>query len=81
MPAQPVTLILESIDKLEQLSALLAADLRAGPSPAELPGAQRLGKEVLLGISVLLPKLRAVHRIEDLGSRPGPAVRCPSCED
>jgi hypothetical protein len=79
MNIQPSGLIDDSIDKLEQLSALLAEELGSGSAPERLPPDRRIRKEVLLSISVLLPKLHAAR------SLPGPAASvprfCPHCED
>jgi hypothetical protein len=79
MLTQHTVLIEDSIDKLEQLSALLAAELGSAAPPERWPPDRRIRKEVLLSISVLLPKLHAAR------SQPGPAMRvprvCPGCDD
>jgi hypothetical protein len=79
MITQPSILIDDSIDKLEQLSALLAEELSSGAAPERLPPERRIRKEVLLTISVLLPKLHAAR------SLPSPTVSlprfCPNCDD
>lgn len=79
MLTQPTVLIEDSIDKLEQLSALLAEELGSASPPEKLPPERRIRKEVLLGISVLLPKL---HAARSLQMRAAAAPRfCASCED
>jgi hypothetical protein len=79
MIIQPSGLIEDSIDKLEQLSALLAEELGSGTPPERLPPDRRLRKEVLLTISVLLPKL---HAARSLPSHAFSAPRlCPNCDD
>jgi hypothetical protein len=79
MIMQPSGLIEDSIDKLEQLSALLAEELGTGAPPEKLPPDRRLRKEVLLTISVLLPKL---HAARSLPSHAFSAPRlCPNCDD
>jgi hypothetical protein len=79
MITQPSGLIEDSIDKLEQLSALLAEELGSGSPPERWPPDRRIRKEVLLSISVLLPKLHAARAL------PGPAVSvprfCAACDD
>jgi hypothetical protein len=79
MISQPSALIEDSIDKLEQLSAILAEELGSGAGPERLPPERRIRKEVLLSISVLLPKLHAARSLQAHGF---PAPRfCPHCED
>ncbi len=79
MIAQPAGLIEESIDKLEQLSAALAEELGSGAPSERLPPERRIRKEVLLTISVLLPKLQAAR---SLPRQPcAPPRLCPRCDD
>ena len=79
MITQPSGLIEDSIDKLEQLSAFLAEELGSGAPPERWPPDSRIRKEVLLTISVLLPKL---HAARSLQSAPFSAPRlCPNCDD
>jgi hypothetical protein len=62
-----VNVLQGSIDQLERVSALLAAEIhRAAGNSSEPAVAKRLSKEALLGISVLLPKLRAVRNFSAL---------------
>jgi hypothetical protein len=77
---QPVLLIQESIDRLEQLSDFLSGEVHstAGVRASLLPE-QRISKETLLTISVLLPKL---HQIRSAHAQSVSAGRqCPYCED
>ena len=63
-----VNVLQGSIEHLERVSALLADEVnRASGGSSDLPVAERLSKEALLGISVLLPKLRAVRNFSALG--------------
>ena len=65
------TVLQGSIEQLERVSALLAHEIDgAAYLDMELPIADRLRKETLLGISVLLPKLRAVRNFSVLQDPP-----------
>jgi hypothetical protein len=79
MLTQPTVLIEDSIDKLEQLSAVLAAELGSTGPPDRLPPDRRIRKEVLLSISVLLPKLHAARSLQRQGG--APPRFCPNCDD
>jgi hypothetical protein len=79
MITQPSGLIEDSIDKLEQLSALLAEELGSGSAPERLPPDRRIRKEVLLSISVLLPKLHAARSLQCHAF--SPTRLCPNCDD
>jgi hypothetical protein len=79
MSTQPTVLIEDSIDKLEQLSALLAAELGSASPPERLPPDRRIRKEVLLGINVLLPKLHAARSLQNRAF--APPRFCPNCDD
>jgi len=74
-------LLAQSIDQLESLAAFLAEEVHRAPPPASpsVPE-QRLCKEALLSISVLLPKLKAVRNLQPM-PRELPPPRCPVCED
>jgi hypothetical protein len=73
-------LLAQSIDQLESLAAFLADEVRKPPQRALAPVAeQRLCKEALLSISVLLPKLKAVRGLQPVPAEP--PQRCPVCED
>jgi hypothetical protein len=63
MLPQCPALLQESIDKLEQLRVMLDREL-ADTAPSVLPPEHRLGKELLLSIGVLLPKLQAARRTQ-----------------
>ena len=68
MATDRATVLQGSIDQLERVSALLSEELgRAAVSGSVLPVAERVSKEALLSISVLLPKLRAVRNFSALG--------------
>jgi hypothetical protein len=80
MTSNPLLLIRESIERLEQLSDFLASEVRANPTmSASLPPEKRISKETLLTISVLLPKL---HEVRDAHTQAISAGRyCRHCED
>lgn len=78
MSTPPTVLIEDSIVTLEQLSAVLAEELGSGAAPERLPPERRIRKEVLLSISVLLPKLHAARSPPN--HRPAPRA-CPHCDD
>jgi hypothetical protein len=79
MISQTPGLLQDSIDKLEQLSAILAEELGSGTPAERLPPERRIRKEVLLSISVLLPKLHAAHSLQ---SQSVSAPRsCPNCDE
>ncbi len=71
MPNAPPVLLRDAIEKLEQLATALA----------EEPDTR--GKELLLGIRVLLPKLRTARpATPTMPATPAMRYRgCPSCED
>jgi hypothetical protein len=71
------TLLVETIAKLEQLAVALNREPEAAASTGSLPPEQRLGKELLLGIRVLLPKLRSASRLHPAM----PYRSCPNCEE
>jgi hypothetical protein len=79
MSNHPALLLQDSIDTLEQLSAILAQELGSGAPPERLPPERRIRKEVLLSISVLLPKLHAARSLQ----RQAVCTPdfCPHCED
>jgi hypothetical protein len=79
MISQSPGLLQDSIDKLEQLSAILAEELGSGTAAERLPPERRIRKEVLLSISVLLPKLHAARSLQSQGAAP-PRL-CPDCEE
>jgi hypothetical protein len=79
MISQPLRLLQDSIDKLEQLSAILAEELGSGTPAERLPPERRIRKEVLLTISVLLPKLHAARSLQSRGV--APPCSCPNCDD
>lgn len=63
--ALPPFLIDQSIEQLEKLSAFLAGSIPSNSrSLTSLPPDVRLSKEMLLTISVLLPKLQAMRALE-----------------
>jgi hypothetical protein len=66
MASERAGLVEGAIQRLERVSALLADEVRGVPADVPLPVDKRLSKEVLLGISVLLPKLRAVRNFSTL---------------
>ena len=71
----------QSIKQLQLLSTILAAQIRESHSTeARLPIEKRICKEVLLTVSVLLPKLQEARRVVDTAD-PVPPPRCTSCED
>lgn len=75
----PTNLIDRSISDLEQLATEFATELEvARPVPGKTLRHLRR-KEALLTISILLPKLAAVRRLEP--ELPGAATSCPSCRD
>jgi hypothetical protein len=79
MTIQPALLIQDAIEKLEQLSALLAQDVGTGVPAERLPPERRMRKEVLLTIRVLLPKL---HAAQSLPPQCVPHPRpCRTCDD
>ena len=66
MATRPQIVIDQSIKQLQSLSAILAEQIREShsmetPSPIE----KRICKEVLLTVSVLLPKLQEARRVVD----------------
>jgi hypothetical protein len=79
MTTQPTVLIEDSIHKLEQLSAVLAQEFGSGAVAERLPPDRRIRKEVLLTISILLPKLHAARSLQ--GPPVCPPYFCPHCED
>jgi hypothetical protein len=76
-PDTRAMLLAETIAKLEQLAAALNREPEAATSVGPMPPEQRLGKELLLGIRVLLPKLRSASHLHPAM----PYRRCPSCEE
>lgn len=80
MKTHPLVLIQESIDRLEKLSLFLASEIHSDPRVStSFPGEDRISKETLLTISVLLPKL---HEVRKTHSRAISAGRyCRHCED
>lgn len=75
----PTNLIDRSISDLQQLATEFATELeRTRPVPGKSLRHLRR-KEALLTISILLPKLAAVRRLEP--ERPGAARSCSSCGD
>lgn len=77
--SNPTSLIDQSIEDLERLSAYLASDIPSNSrSVASLPSGVRLSKETLLTISVLLPKLQAVRARERARAA---RKACRPCED
>jgi hypothetical protein len=74
-----LSIIAQSIDQLEKLSAALAGVIPSNSRSLEaLPRRVRMSKETLLTISVLLPKLEAMRADEEM---PKPGRMCPGCED
>jgi len=76
----PLLLLQESIDWLEKLSIFLASEVHSDPGvSAALPRKERVSKETLLTIRVLLPKL---HEVRNAHTQAISAGRyCQSCED
>ena len=89
MSLTPSVLLDTSIAQLRTLAAFLAEEmgeyrLAQGPSGQQSEAANleaRACKEILLTISVLIPKLQAARYVivEDLGPDPT-ATRCASCD-
>lgn len=75
----PQVLIDTSIVQLQRLSASLVdalGELRAESRASTLEA--RACKEILLSITVLIPKLQAARYVV---GEPDDSVRCPSCQD
>jgi hypothetical protein len=81
MSISPQTIIDQSIKQLQTLSTVLAAEIQQSHHlDTPLPIEKRICKEVLLTVSVLLPKLHEARRVVE-ASDPMPLPRCPSCEE
>ena len=78
MRNDPRALIDQSIEQLQELSSLFAAEVQSQPRDVQLSPAKRMRKEVLLTISVLLPKLRAAR---DFRESLIPSRGCDNCDD
>ncbi len=83
----PPVLLCDAIETLEQLAAELhrvsedgARSAEGGEQPGTAPSERRLGRELLLSIRVLLPKLRAAHYLHAVQLPPAPRA-CPNCDD
>jgi hypothetical protein len=72
-----------SIDKLSRLAATLAHELEqpGRPDRAELSPEQRLCKETLMSIRVLLPKLRTASWARKASEVQESALRCDNCDE
>jgi hypothetical protein len=80
MTSDPSLLIDQSIAQLQALSAFLAQEVQQpSPKSSALPPEQRICKEALLTISVLLPKLYAARRVHTMPSIPSRSG-CASCD-
>jgi hypothetical protein len=81
MSMSPQTVIDQSIRQLQTLSTILAAEVQQSLlGDAQLPLEKRICKEVLLTVSVLLPKLHEARRVVDAPD-PLPPQKCTSCEE
>ena len=75
----PLTLIDRTIEHLESLAELLADEVDER-FRSELKPEDKLCKEALLTISVLLPKLKAVH-CTPVAITADYRSACPSCDE
>jgi len=80
MTTSPRILLDTSIAQLQTLASFLAEEMGVYRDRAPAVGPEaRACKEILLTISVLIPKLQAArYVVADPGSRP---AQCASCED
>lgn len=79
MHQDPTSLIDRSIAVLESLAASFASEVAAAPAEERLDEARRRRKEVLLTLSILIPKLRAARTPSTPGAPPGRG--CAHCPD
>lgn len=81
MFVEPRQLIVDTIDKLETISAYFADEIeeRTGATGA-LPVQVLAAKEALQTIKVLIPKLRTAQGNLASGSRQLPIRECMNCE-
>jgi hypothetical protein len=84
MFSAPPVLLVDAIEKLEQLASALAEtpDGATAAQTEALPSDRRLSKELLLSIRVLLPKLRSARGLQAPQPLPAAPYRsCASCEE
>lgn len=81
MLLSPLSVINQTLDQLQALRELLCDEFDPRVmNQADLNDEQRLCKETVRTISILVPKLEAVRRTSVVGSNDYPRV-CITCDD
>ena len=82
MTLTPHVLLDTSIAQLRTLASFLAEEMSVIREPADDPTPEaRACKEILLTISVLIPKLQAARYVMPKGQEFGGTGRCEACEE